>query len=187
MWCSWFVSGLLHQRLWVPPRPWSCRSPLVKVLDHDRHSMSSSPVPLKTRLRWDASSGVVHVTRPWFKITWSVAISLRVAEQCDVNIHSLTRPLPKSVDFYDSESRQPPCQLRCLSGEETGRQNYLQQLVSPIRCRTKKRYQLLENKQGLQSSFANPTTPAHADASRDALPREGTSQWFLQSHLLQTK
>ncbi|GFW50616.1 uncharacterized protein TNCV_2889181 [Trichonephila clavipes] len=74
----------------------------------------SIPVPLKTRRvgqrcmlnlsraetssRWcgvvvrregGASSGVVHVTRPWFKITWSVAKSPRVAEQCDVNIQSI--------------------------------------------------------------------------------------------------
>ncbi|GFS65693.1 hypothetical protein TNCV_3853431 [Trichonephila clavipes] len=35
-----------------------------------------------------ASSGVVHVTGSWFKIAWSVAKSPRVAEQCDVNIHS---------------------------------------------------------------------------------------------------
>ncbi|GFW66408.1 uncharacterized protein TNCV_3433691 [Trichonephila clavipes] len=63
-----------------------CRSPMVKVSDHGRHVMSSSLVPLKTRLegqrctlnlsraetssRWcvvvvrrgGASSGVVHVT-----------------------------------------------------------------------------------------------------------------------------
>ncbi|GFU98597.1 transposable element Tcb2 transposase [Trichonephila clavipes] len=63
-----------------------CGSPEVKVSDHGRHVMSSSPVPLKTRRvgqrctlnlsraemssRWcgvvvrrgDASSGVVHVT-----------------------------------------------------------------------------------------------------------------------------
>ncbi|GFW65798.1 uncharacterized protein TNCV_586241 [Trichonephila clavipes] len=75
---------------------------------------SSGPVPLKTRSvgqryslnlsraetssRWcgvvvrrgGASSGLVHVSWPWLKITWSVAKSLRVAEQCDVNIHSLT-------------------------------------------------------------------------------------------------
>ncbi|GFU67616.1 putative transposable element [Trichonephila clavipes] len=37
------------------------------------------------------SSGAVHVTRPQSKITWSVAKSPRVAEQCDVNIHSLIR------------------------------------------------------------------------------------------------
>ncbi|GFU47808.1 uncharacterized protein TNCV_4465501 [Trichonephila clavipes] len=73
----------------------------------------SSPVPLKTHRvgqrctlnlsraetssRWcgvvvrrgGASSGVVHVTRPWFKITWSVAKSPRVAEQRDVNIQSI--------------------------------------------------------------------------------------------------
>ncbi|GFU88775.1 uncharacterized protein TNCV_4444521 [Trichonephila clavipes] len=63
-----------------------CSSPVVKVSDYGRHVMSSSPVPLKTRLvgqrctlnlsraktssRWcglvvmrgGASSGVVHVT-----------------------------------------------------------------------------------------------------------------------------
>ncbi|GFW82220.1 uncharacterized protein TNCV_5056951 [Trichonephila clavipes] len=76
--------------------------------------MSSNPVPLKTRRvgqrctlnlsRAERSSrgcGVVvrrggcqlrcrprHL--PWFKITWSVAKSPRVAEQCDVNKHSLT-------------------------------------------------------------------------------------------------
>ncbi|GFU59310.1 uncharacterized protein TNCV_4198321 [Trichonephila clavipes] len=38
-----------------------------------------------------ASLGVVHVTWPWFKITWSVTKSPRVAEQCDVDIHSLTQ------------------------------------------------------------------------------------------------
>ncbi|GFV51050.1 uncharacterized protein TNCV_4743271 [Trichonephila clavipes] len=77
---------------------------------------SLSPVPPKTRRveqrctlnlsraetssRWcgvvvrrgGASSGVVHVTRPWFKITWSVAKSPRVAEQCDVNIQSINQP-----------------------------------------------------------------------------------------------
>ncbi|GFT49360.1 hypothetical protein TNCV_4583291 [Trichonephila clavipes] len=40
--------------------------------------------------RRGASSGVVLVTCPWFKITRSIAKSPRVAEQCDVNIHSLT-------------------------------------------------------------------------------------------------
>ncbi|GFV47815.1 uncharacterized protein TNCV_1329411 [Trichonephila clavipes] len=63
-----------------------CGSPVVKVSDHGRHVMSSSPVPLKTRRvgqrctlnlsraeassRWcgvvvrrgGASSGVIHVT-----------------------------------------------------------------------------------------------------------------------------
>ncbi|GFS63706.1 uncharacterized protein TNCV_1127591 [Trichonephila clavipes] len=73
---------------------------------------SSSPVPLKTHRvgqrctlnlsraetssrvgmvfrRGGASSGVVHVTSPWFKITWSVAKSPRAAEQCDVSIQSI--------------------------------------------------------------------------------------------------
>ncbi|GFS85538.1 uncharacterized protein TNCV_2793941 [Trichonephila clavipes] len=78
---------------------------MVKVSDHGRHVMSSSPVPLKTHRvgkrctfnlsrtqapsRWcgvvvrggGASSDVVFVTCPWFKITRSVAKSPRVAEQ----------------------------------------------------------------------------------------------------------
>ncbi|GFX08406.1 DDE_3 domain-containing protein [Trichonephila clavipes] len=37
-----------------------------------------------------ASSGVILVTSSWFKNTRSVAKSPRVAEQCDVNIHSLS-------------------------------------------------------------------------------------------------
>ncbi|GFY03352.1 uncharacterized protein TNCV_1173101 [Trichonephila clavipes] len=40
--------------------------------------------------RGGASSGVVHVTCPWFKITWSVAKRPHVAEQGDINILSLT-------------------------------------------------------------------------------------------------
>ncbi|GFX92412.1 uncharacterized protein TNCV_1706881 [Trichonephila clavipes] len=88
---------------------------LVKISGCGWRVMSSSPVPLKTRrvrerltlnllraqtsCRWcgvvvrrgDASSGVVLITCPWFKITRSVAKRLRVAEQGDGNIHSLTR------------------------------------------------------------------------------------------------
>ncbi|GFU99250.1 uncharacterized protein TNCV_2739111 [Trichonephila clavipes] len=88
---------------------------------------SSSPVPLKTRRvgqrctlnlsraetssRWCGvvvrrggdNSGVVHVTRPWFKITWSVAKSLRVAEQCDVNIHQ--RYMRYSADLLEMRCR----------------------------------------------------------------------------------
>ncbi|GFU03063.1 uncharacterized protein TNCV_113711 [Trichonephila clavipes] len=71
---------------WCHKRLRGCGSPVVKVSDHGRHVMSSSPVPLKTRhveqrctlnlaraeafSRWcgvvvrrgGASSGVVHVT-----------------------------------------------------------------------------------------------------------------------------
>ncbi|GFX15804.1 uncharacterized protein TNCV_1061261 [Trichonephila clavipes] len=89
-------------------------SPVVKISDHGRHVMSSIPVPLKTRRvgqrgtlnlsrtqtfshwcvmvvrRKVESSFVVHITWPWFKTIWSVTKSPRVAEQCDVNIHSLT-------------------------------------------------------------------------------------------------
>ncbi|GFS62153.1 uncharacterized protein TNCV_477001 [Trichonephila clavipes] len=41
-WRSCFVAGLLHLRE-------GCGGPVVKVWDHGRHVMSSSPVPLKTR------------------------------------------------------------------------------------------------------------------------------------------
>ncbi|GFU17066.1 uncharacterized protein TNCV_2480071 [Trichonephila clavipes] len=91
--------------------------------------MSSFLVPLKTRRvgerstlnlsraqtsshgcgvvvkREGASSGVVLVTSPWFKMTRSVAKSSRVAEQCDINIHSLT-------DLwlaFPSGTEGPPC------------------------------------------------------------------------------
>ncbi|GFW03760.1 uncharacterized protein TNCV_2538711 [Trichonephila clavipes] len=40
--------------------------------------------------RRSASSGVIHTTYPWFKITWFVAKCLRAAKQYDVNILSLT-------------------------------------------------------------------------------------------------
>ncbi|GFW90696.1 hypothetical protein TNCV_2416931 [Trichonephila clavipes] len=36
-----------------------------------------------------ASSGVVLITWPWFKITKSVTRNPQLAEQCDVNIQSL--------------------------------------------------------------------------------------------------
>ncbi|GFU98058.1 uncharacterized protein TNCV_233331 [Trichonephila clavipes] len=91
-----------------------CGSPVVKISDHGRHVMSSSLVPLKTRRvgerctlnlsRAQTSSHwcSVVVRREWFqlrcrlchltmiKITWSVAKSSCVVEQCDVNIPSLT-------------------------------------------------------------------------------------------------
>ncbi|GFU67175.1 uncharacterized protein TNCV_3676101 [Trichonephila clavipes] len=107
--------------------------------------MSSTPVPLKTRRvrqrctlnlsgaqtssRWcgvvasrgGASSGVVHVTSPWFKITWSVAKSPRVAEQCDVNIYSLTHAIPGNTKKYGNLtiSLEPGRGiLRILGGKE---------------------------------------------------------------------
>ncbi|GFX05952.1 uncharacterized protein TNCV_759881 [Trichonephila clavipes] len=88
-------------------------------------AMSSSPVPLKTRRvgqrcalnlfraetsscwcgvvvrREGASSGVVHITLPWFKFTWSVAKSPRVTKQCDVNIQSINQLEP-----HDAKTRQ---------------------------------------------------------------------------------
>ncbi|GFS55293.1 uncharacterized protein TNCV_1626331 [Trichonephila clavipes] len=88
---------------------------VVKVTDRGWRVLSSSPVPLKTRRvrkrctlnlsraetssRWcgvvdrrgGASSGVVLVTSPRFKMMRSVTKSSRVAEQCNVNIHSLIK------------------------------------------------------------------------------------------------
>ncbi|GFV69235.1 uncharacterized protein TNCV_3861581 [Trichonephila clavipes] len=70
-----------------------CGSSVIRVSDHARHVMSSSPVPLKNRRveqrstlnqsraetssqwcgvvvrRGGASAGVIHATCPWFKIT----------------------------------------------------------------------------------------------------------------------
>ncbi|GFV26897.1 uncharacterized protein TNCV_2615231 [Trichonephila clavipes] len=43
--------------------------------------------------RGGASSSAVHFTWPWLTITWSVAKSIRVAEQCDVNIQSINPTL----------------------------------------------------------------------------------------------
>ncbi|GFU64578.1 uncharacterized protein TNCV_305171 [Trichonephila clavipes] len=104
-----------------------CGSPVVKVSDHGRHGMSSSPVPLNTRRvgqrctlnlltaqtssRWcgvvvrrgGASSGVFPVAWLWFKITWSVAKSPSVAEQCDVNIHPLTPQCPFLADINSTK------------------------------------------------------------------------------------
>ncbi|GFY17676.1 hypothetical protein TNCV_1074111 [Trichonephila clavipes] len=51
----------------------------------------SSPLCGEVVRRWGASLVVVLVTWPWFKITRSVTKNLRVAEQGDVTIHSLTR------------------------------------------------------------------------------------------------
>ncbi|GFW37818.1 uncharacterized protein TNCV_4630231 [Trichonephila clavipes] len=88
---------------------------------HGRHVISSSPIPLKTgRLgqrctlnlsiaqtssRWcgvvvrrgGASSGVVHVTWPWFKITWSVAKSPRVAQHSATLIINQSRPYTEGL------------------------------------------------------------------------------------------
>ncbi|GFT48156.1 uncharacterized protein TNCV_1001341 [Trichonephila clavipes] len=75
---------------------------------HARAEMSSRWCGVVVR-RGGTSSGVVHVTLPWFKIKWSVAKSLRVAEQCDVNIHSFTHSLtvPAVVDgFFGCENRR---------------------------------------------------------------------------------
>ncbi|GFS73855.1 uncharacterized protein TNCV_1458801 [Trichonephila clavipes] len=107
---------MLHERSYAAflVRSSDRGSPVVKVSDQGWRVMSSSPVHLKTRRvgarctlnlsrtqtssRWcdvvvrrgGASSGFVLVTRPWFKMTRSVAKIPPVAEQCDANLHSLT-------------------------------------------------------------------------------------------------
>ncbi|GFY20097.1 uncharacterized protein TNCV_2147901 [Trichonephila clavipes] len=136
---AWLVvAGLLHLRLWVRPRPSGRCSLLFKVLDRGWNVTRSSPVPLKTHRvrkrctlklsrtqmsscwcgvevrRGGASSDVILVTWPWFKITRYVVKCARVAEQCDVNIHSLTRLRAKSVDFHDAKNRHRPCRIIIL-------------------------------------------------------------------------
>ncbi|GFX68765.1 hypothetical protein TNCV_4070091 [Trichonephila clavipes] len=58
-----------------------------------------------------------------------------------------------SAKFRIVRSQVPP------SGEETGRQNYLRQLSSPILCRTKKGYQLQGNVLGLQRQTYQSAAP----------------------------
>ncbi|GFU74363.1 transposable element Tcb2 transposase [Trichonephila clavipes] len=41
-----FQKGTATTRLPLSSGTWGCGSPVVKVMDHDRHVMSSSPVPL---------------------------------------------------------------------------------------------------------------------------------------------
>ncbi|GFV24694.1 uncharacterized protein TNCV_881641 [Trichonephila clavipes] len=57
--------------------------------------------------RGGASSGVVHVTSPWFKITGSVAKSPRVAKKYDVNIQSINQPNTTKLKVLDILNIQP--------------------------------------------------------------------------------
>ncbi|GFY04620.1 protein tyrosine phosphatase type IVA 1 [Trichonephila clavipes] len=50
--------------------------------------------------RKGASSGVILVTLPWFKMTRSIAKSSCAVEQCNVNIHSLTGPQTSPLYFF---------------------------------------------------------------------------------------
>ncbi|GFW06851.1 hypothetical protein TNCV_3289501 [Trichonephila clavipes] len=57
-------------------------------------------------------SGVVLITRPWFKIARSVVKSPQVAERGDVNIHSLT---PENEDGHNSPVvARPPIRGWCI-------------------------------------------------------------------------
>ncbi|GFU49015.1 uncharacterized protein TNCV_2333091 [Trichonephila clavipes] len=94
-----------------------CGTPVVKESDHGRHGMSSSPVPLKschvghrctlnlsraeTSSRWcgvvfgrGVPAQVLSTSLDYDSKLRAPSKSPRVAEQCDVNIHSLTNSLP---------------------------------------------------------------------------------------------
>ncbi|GFY20864.1 uncharacterized protein TNCV_1120981 [Trichonephila clavipes] len=108
--------------------PWPERSygsPVVKVSDHGRHVTSSSPTcrvgerctlnlsRAETSSRW--CGGVVRRggqlrcrPRHLIMVQNVVAKSPRVAEQCDVNIHSL--PRDRSVlKSNRGATKEPPC------------------------------------------------------------------------------
>ncbi|GFV83367.1 uncharacterized protein TNCV_3055141 [Trichonephila clavipes] len=69
-----------------------------RTLNLSRAETSSRWCGVEVR-RGGANSGVVYVTRPWLKMTWSVAKSPRVAEQCDVNIPSIWILLERICPF----------------------------------------------------------------------------------------
>ncbi|GFW18014.1 hypothetical protein TNCV_2281181 [Trichonephila clavipes] len=93
-----------------------CGSPVVKVSDHGRHVMSSSPVPLRTRrerkLKCRPHPLTVQGMRMRFKMTSPVAKSLRVAEQFDVSIHPLKSSLQGKVEAY-VQDEEALTQLSC--------------------------------------------------------------------------
>ncbi|GFW33236.1 hypothetical protein TNCV_2859141 [Trichonephila clavipes] len=63
---------------------------LGRLVEGEERELKRPPVGVVVR-RGCASSGFVHVTWPWFKITWSVAKSPRVAEHCVVNNQSINQ------------------------------------------------------------------------------------------------
>ncbi|GFU95787.1 uncharacterized protein TNCV_4903791 [Trichonephila clavipes] len=97
-----FVSGLVTI---LSPVPLETRRVEHQcTLNLSRAEMSSRWCGVVVR-REGASSCVVHVTRAWFKNKWSITKSPRVAEQCDVNIHSLTPIL------FVYSTNTPPLQI----------------------------------------------------------------------------
>ncbi|GFW09992.1 hypothetical protein TNCV_4207571 [Trichonephila clavipes] len=60
---------------------------VVKVSNHGWHVSSSSPVPQKTRRVGQRCT--LNLSRAEMSSRWSITKSPHVAEQCDVNIHSL--------------------------------------------------------------------------------------------------
>ncbi|GFU92714.1 hypothetical protein TNCV_2892231 [Trichonephila clavipes] len=58
-----------------------------QVSNHGWHDSSSSPVPQKTRRVGQRCT--LNLSRAEMYSRWSITKSPRVAEQCDVNIHSL--------------------------------------------------------------------------------------------------
>ncbi|GFY27520.1 uncharacterized protein TNCV_2071401 [Trichonephila clavipes] len=100
----------------VPSSDRGCGSPVVKVSDHGRYVMSSSPVPLKTRRVGQQCT--LNLSRAEMSSRWCGVVvrrgrgcqlrcrprhltmvqnyvvrrqNPRVAEQCDVNIQSIIR------------------------------------------------------------------------------------------------
>ncbi|GFT61969.1 putative RNA-directed DNA polymerase from transposon X-element [Trichonephila clavipes] len=78
-------------------------------------------------VREGASSGVISLELPWFKITWSVAKSPRAAEQCDVNISNSSNEHINRVDLSKCEDFMTP-----LSPELPWSKNRLADLKSII-------------------------------------------------------
>ncbi|GFX54476.1 hypothetical protein TNCV_1586611 [Trichonephila clavipes] len=65
-------------------------------------------------VRREGCQHVVLVTLPWFKINRSVAKSPRVAEKCDVNIHSLTHMsslMPLKIHHTTGDARVKSVQV----------------------------------------------------------------------------
>ncbi|GFV48138.1 hypothetical protein TNCV_3554171 [Trichonephila clavipes] len=99
-----------------------CSSPVVKVSNHGRHVMSSSPVPLKTRRVGQrcmlnlsrAQKSSRRDERPYNHTTWPLFIF------CLVKIHQLvpgSNPQPY-VQKASDKPTTPPSQQCSLSGNE---------------------------------------------------------------------
>ncbi|GFW85600.1 hypothetical protein TNCV_852521 [Trichonephila clavipes] len=88
--CHELVVGVVSVESWI-----QCR---FKLISGPGRRRSTGPLALADRnlLPEDLVKSSLSGSRPWFKITRSVAESCRVAEQCDVNIHLITQSLFES-------------------------------------------------------------------------------------------